>query len=709
MCSLRPAFGASQAGRQALYRWQRDLPAAQRCRLSGVAHVHAQARLPNDLTVRAFLATGSPDRLVSHRLPPGHESWSDKDRQRFIDTHQLLRYWQEFRAAHGGRNETALAPLFTAHQVPCGTGFQPVRLWSRQRHLSCHPRRLREYRRRLDPTSAVFDGNVDRRGHKSPFSNPQSSIVSPAAWELLLSIYLHENQLSLAECHRFVAGEALEHGWDWPSVATVARLVDAEIPKPAQILYRKGQRRFAADCEPKIKRDYEQIAAGQWWSLDGRTLDIMARTPDSRSNWRRARFVVTGVLDMRSRMLIGWDLRAHEHSDGILAGVKMALRDYGAPEHVHYDCGEAYKAALGTPRGSKKQKAYFDDERVGSVFAQLGVQVHNSIPYSAWSKQIESIWAKLKRGFDAWFWSYWGGAPNERPERADRLTKRRIDQLPTAEDLREAFAIFLDEYHSAEQSGDGTLGLCPKLVMEQYRGPIRRVDPALVDLVCCRTVGGDPRHPIKAGRDGIRHNKLLYRLSVDDLVKYQGRRVTLRIEPERLDRLIVCDDQGRPLCIAKQDKLRGTSQEDLREAARERARMRKAAKAYAPARDFLLETPTTQILTMKRRHAQARAAEQRKQLPDPEQPVVQLVRPDLVKAAKQLERQAPSVPGCPVASLPSPAPTSFDRLADSLNAGGDSAPARPDSWQRHADALAMARQGDEPEDNIWEHYSEAAG
>ena len=175
--------------------------------------------------------------------------------------------------------------------------------------------------------------------------------------------------------------------------------------------------------------------------------------------------------------------------------------------------------------------------------------------------------------------------------------------------------MFVEEYHSTPQSGDGTFGLPPRLVFEQYRTEHRSVDSAAIDILCTKTVG-----PVKVGRDGVRHRNVLYGGSDQAVWKLQGKEVWLRVDPVRVDFVTVCDESGKPICKAYNKPLRGATQEQRREAAKIKARYRKAVRAYAPARNYLLETDTQQILQAKRDHAKARMEELRKELPAPAAP-----------------------------------------------------------------------------------------
>ena len=84
----------------------------------------------------------------------------------------------------------------------------------------------------------------------------------------------------------------------------------------------------------------------------------------------------------------------------------------------------------------------------------------------------------------------------------------------------------------------------------------------------------------------------------------------------------------------------GATPEDRREAMREKARVRRAARAHLPKRDILFDSTTGQILNARRDRAVAQEAELRKQLPQTPAPDVQIVRPDLVEAAKNVKHRS---------------------------------------------------------------------
>ena len=409
--------------------------------------------------------------------------------------------------------------------------------------------------------------------------------------------------------------------------------------------YARGKRGFEASALPKIHRDNTLIDPLEWVSLDGHTLNLLCRVPDPHKGWKQGRPVLTGVLDIRTRLLTGWDIRSTENSDAIMAGVKATCRDYGCPQHYYADNGRAYKGSVGARnrRRDPGQSALtshpfalsakqlrrirpqlFDDPRFGNLVAQTGAQRHNTIPYCAWSKIIESWWRIIIDEFERYFPSFFGNVDN-RPEDAGKM---RTDELPTIDDVVAAFREFLPAFHATERDCLG--GLTPTLAYEQFVGEVRRLDPDVLDFLCCRLAG-----PRTVHADGVTWNNILYGHFDEQVWRLHRRKVWLRIDPEQADSIWLCEESGAPLCRATNKQLTGATQEDVREAARIRSRMRKIAQEYAAVRESLFDTNINEIMRTRRRHAEARQEVARAALPAAMAPATTFIRPDLVAAVKQ--------------------------------------------------------------------------
>ncbi len=465
------------------------------------------------------------------------------------------------------------------------------------------------------------DGNPDRRGRPRAAQADRDKVCHPDLWAQFLSMMLHHNRFPLTQAHGCIAQLAKERGLPWGS-ASVVRKYYRDVPEPAKVRYREGPRAFEAKCVPKTPQSYEDVAAGEACALDGRTIDQQIRVPDGRGGWRRSRGVTALVaIDCRSRKMTVV-VRPTEHSDGVIAVEKKHFRACGKPDRILVDNGSAFDAAT----GKDKHFATFHDD--------LNIARDRSPAYQPWAKGVVESAMRVLKEIDRCCLGYWGGSPDERPERAEKLTKKRVDQLLTLEELQALYDAGLETYHATPHSGDGISGLTPNLAFEQFRDRDRRIDPAVLDVLCARKVG-----PVKVTARGVRFQNVQYGGTNEAVMLMQGKKVWLLIHPDAADYVTLCDEAGRPICIATSERIRGATRDDVREQMALKARFRKAVRAYAPARDALMESTPTQIVEVKRRRAKSLEAELRKTLPDPPTPEVTIVRPDLVEPCRKVAAQ----------------------------------------------------------------------
>ena len=224
---------SSEARARAARRWAEQQRAAGHTQRDGRGWlVHPDARLPNGLVARAHLAGGQVQTLGGYHLPPGHEHWSDRDRQRFLDSHELLRRFDECRRET--RTVAAAVELCRARHGP----------WATARGLSISARTLARIRRRLDPASDAFDGNVDARGRRRRQESGEgtSPSASPEAWDFFKALWLTPQRRSVKLCWEITAVEAGRRGWHWPSLRAIQLRVRRELPPFVADQFRLGRR-----------------------------------------------------------------------------------------------------------------------------------------------------------------------------------------------------------------------------------------------------------------------------------------------------------------------------------------------------------------------------------------------------------------------------------------------------------------------------------
>jgi hypothetical protein len=465
--------------------------------------------------------------------------------------------------------------------------------------------------------------------------------IGRVAWSMFLHVRHTGTGLSVAAAYDQVLGYIREQGraedpeLSWPSLRTVQLHYNAYTPEPVRVLVDEGPHVFRAKCLPKVARSYADVAAGECFCGDERTLDFMCRVAGDRG-WRRIRPKLTAWLDVRSRMFISWYIGERANSDTILSSFKAGcLLIETAPVEVIVDNGVDYKAVGGRSRRNRKWDE-FDSNRVETAFERMEIEAHYAIVRHPWSKMIESHFNAVKDGFDRFMPSFWGGKPEERPWDAEKWTKTNLLELKTLDEVREAFADFLAAHHEKPQRGDSMDGLSPRQALRQFYTTERRaVNEDMLELMCCRMHG-----PVKVTRDGVRYQRLQYGKFDETVWRMMGQSVWLAVDPVQADYVTLCKEDGSAICRAQLDRNRGVPRDEIREVIAFQRRCEKEVKKYAPARDYLLKTRPAQIANRQKLAAQARQIPD-DQLPEPPKPEsVRLVRPDLAASAERVKRAA---------------------------------------------------------------------
>lgn len=461
---------------------------------------------------------------------------------------------------------------------------------------------------------------IDTRGGRQD----RVESCDPQAWQVFQSFYLDDRRRTVALCYELTAEVAARRGWAWPSLRTIQRRVIDDIPEDVRTLAREGERAYKSKCVPRAQRDRSVIPAGDRYCGDECTLDLYCRAQDGRGGWKRTRPILTAWLCERSRVFVGWHIADRANTDTILAAFKMGLHDYGTPRHVTIDNGHDYTCSAGVTKRTKRCAA--DRDRVAGVFADLEIIPHFAIPYNPQSKLLESSFRTVHERFDKLWESYCGGSPVTRPEGALDIP---LHELPTIDQVRERFAAWLTAYHNRPHSAPDLFGYSPLQAWAQFQPAVRRerIDGARLDFLTCRYVG-----PRTVDKYGVRHRGVYYGLHSDQLAALQGRKVWLRIDPDRADFVWVCDfATKKPLLKAECNALAGATQADVRDAQRLKARRRRAVRAERETRCADIDTGIDAVI----RAQVARVKSQRTQDQPPAGPPaagLQLVRPDLAAA-----------------------------------------------------------------------------
>ncbi len=256
---------------------------------------------------------------------------------------------------------------------------------------------------------------VDRRGRHGGHARKLTSEI----WDIFESFYLDESQKCVALCvtltelelERMMKDGVIKEVPELPQVTAFVREAD-KIPIPYIEYFRHGLKSFIGNCEPYIKRMYDDLEPNDIWVADNHTFDIMLYDGE-----KTLRLYLTAFMDVRTRKLTGWCVTDRPCSDATLYALRKGIEKYGIPKMIYTDNGREFLSRDIGGNGFRKKKIAPDEFKPPTILKQLGIEFRTALPRNARAKGVERAFNTLKNTFSKLFEAYTGGNVTEKPER----------------------------------------------------------------------------------------------------------------------------------------------------------------------------------------------------------------------------------------------------------------------------------------------------
>ncbi|CAB3764222.1 Mu transposase C-terminal domain-containing protein [Paraburkholderia humisilvae] len=179
------------------------------------------------------------------------------------------------------------------------------------------------------------------------------------------------------------------HAWPFPTIHQVRRFL-GKLGKVSREVGRMGPRELK-NIRPFIRRTFDQLQPNDVWSADGHTFDAEVQHP---MHGRPFRPEITTIIDIATRMAVGFSVGLAESSLAVLEAISHAAMNRGAPAIFYVDNGSGYDNQLLKREGT-------------GLKGLLGFEVTHSLPYNSQAKGViershQTIWiqgAKLLPSF----------------------------------------------------------------------------------------------------------------------------------------------------------------------------------------------------------------------------------------------------------------------------------------------------------------------
>lgn len=232
---------------------------------------------------------------------------------------------------------------------------------------------------------------IDKHGNKR---QGKEATFTPEAWEFFKADYFRNERPQFGSCYERLKLAAQEHGWVIPSISSIKRKIERDIPKVQQVFLRDGEHALS-QFYPSQRRSVEDIQAMEWINGDGYQHNVFVK-------WHNGEVVRPKTWlwqDVRTRKILAYRVDLSENSDVIRLSLMDLIWKYGIPKHLTIDNTRA--AANKWMTGGVKNRYRFkvkDDEVVG-IIPLLGIELHwTSIQFGKGHGQAKPIERAFSHG-----------------------------------------------------------------------------------------------------------------------------------------------------------------------------------------------------------------------------------------------------------------------------------------------------------------------
>lgn len=443
------------------------------------------------------------------------EEFSEVERAEIKLWIDLLNKWQTERSER--KDKTEFDKLFVAHQkyINPDTEISTDIL----------------YRKYSAYKNECYGDLIDKRGgwNKGKSKLDDDSII----WQNFLSVYLNQSKPNIALCYRmveaYIAEEYPEMVAEIPSVSCFRRKINT-LPFAVLDYSHNGEKAMHDHCEPHANRKKNNVHANDCWVMDNYTIDVIIK--DDKNSGKTRRLYITTVLDVKSNVLVGWNITESPDSNSTLDALRFAILRFGIPKRLYFDNGKEFTTL--DIAGDKRKRKVAKDKKGNlpiTIVEKLGVELIFAEVKNAQAKVVERIHRVIKEQYCTAQYGYCGGNVVERPE----ILKSNIKNgtIETEAELRESFADFADNIYNVQPYGSSEVKYKGMTLIDVWNASIketefRKAKEDVLDLLMLRNAGFQ-----KIKRDGVfitYHGEKIWYYDKNITWKHIGEEVCVRYD-----------------------------------------------------------------------------------------------------------------------------------------------------------------------------------
>ncbi|MND24113.1 Bacteriophage Mu transposase [compost metagenome] len=409
--------------------------------------------------------------------------------------------------------------------------------------------------------------------------------VSEGAWEFFKADYLRRERPNAASCYERLKLAARDQAWVVPSINSLMRRMDLEIPHAQQVMLREGEHALM-QLYPPQERTIEGLDAMEWINGDGYLHNVFVR-------WFNGDVIRPKTWfwqDIYSRKIVGWRTDISENTDSIRLSLMDVCSKYGIPREITIDNTRA--AANKWMTGGVPNRYRFKvkpDDPLGMI-PMLGIKLHwSSVLLGKGHGQAKPIERAFGVGgldeiidkHPALEGCYTGPNPMAKP---DNYGDRAVDAAEFLRVVAEGVAIYNGKVGRQTEACRGVMSFDQAFEQSYAQATIRKATSEQLTMMMLQSeatrVSDHGTIKLEAGGAIASRSNRYYHT---DLAEYSGQKVVARFDPQRLhDAVIVTTLNGLHICEAQcLDKVAFGDTQQAREHKRRRTQFVKANKAAA--------------------------------------------------------------------------------------------------------------------------------
>lgn len=238
----------------------------------------------------------------------------------------------------------------------------------------------------FDWVKAFETSEADANASAVALLAPKARTTEIPPWAgILLKLWSDPAKPELAEIMRRIETAYADSDVEMPSYHQARYFLETHIGNVERERGRMGSREIK-NIKPFVRRDASVLLPSDVYTADGHTFDAEVAHPDTGKPFRPE---ITTVLDVHTRMVVGYSIDLAESGLAVLDAISSAANDYGIPAIFYVDNGSGYKNTM------------MKDESTG-LMTRMGVEVKHSIAYNSQARGTiervhQTIWIRLAK------------------------------------------------------------------------------------------------------------------------------------------------------------------------------------------------------------------------------------------------------------------------------------------------------------------------